>query len=84
MAHVHRLLRLVQIPESAVEMPDDLVSSLEVKFGGLDFGLADTKPSFTAPSESDADGFSSSGPSAAVSEQQPLSSASQPAKVGGT
>ena len=69
-------------------MPDDLVSSLEVKFGGLGFGLADTKTSFTATPESEPDGFSSAGQSAtAATEQQPLaplSSPSQPAKVGRT
>ncbi|XP_043213567.1 ubiquitin-associated protein 2-like isoform X3 [Amphibalanus amphitrite] len=71
-----------KIPESAVEMPEELVSSLEVKFGGLGFGLADTKSSFTAASESDADGFSSSGAPPAAEQQTmaPLSAPSQPAK----
>ena len=83
----HNVLLRLQIPESAVEMPGDPVSSLDVKFGGLDFGLADTKPSFTTSTESDQDGFPSTGQSAvtATAEQQPLTplpSASQSVKVG--
>ncbi|XP_037079597.1 protein lingerer-like [Pollicipes pollicipes] len=46
-----------KIPESAVEMPGDPVSSLGVKFGGLDFGTSDSKP-FQTP-DGDADAFSS-------------------------
>ena len=83
----HCVLLRLQIPESAVEMPGDPVSSLDVKFGGLDFGLTDTKPSFTTSTESDQDGFSSTGQSAvtATVEQQslaPLPTASQSVKVG--
>ena len=38
-----------QIPDMPVEMPDD-VSTLDVKFGGLDFGTAADEPApFAAP-----------------------------------
>ncbi|XP_076330481.1 ubiquitin-associated protein 2-like [Tachypleus tridentatus] len=42
---------LIKIPESAVEMPDNSVMSLDVQFGALEFGTDSSPFDFTATSE---------------------------------
>lgn len=39
---------MLQIPESAVVMPDDAVTSLDVQFGALQFGTDSSPFDFTA------------------------------------